>query len=149
MKLTSLIPPQYRILALVLALVLAIGVACGAGFWSAWAWRSALSDVEISGIKKDLAEANQKAEKDARKIESLSDAVTSRNADILALRDSLREEKNNTTTREVIKYVQSDPDAGSCVHPDGWVRLYNTSARGVPEAGQPASRGDDPATSEP
>lgn len=122
--LSKLIPPQYRILAVVLLLG---AVAAGSG-WAGWEWRDRSCDVAEADMKRDLAEAVTKATNQARKIERMYDEVGSRNATIFELREQLRQEQGKVVTKEVIKYVSENP-GGAVQLPDGWVHAVNSSTR--------------------
>lgn len=133
-----MIPTPYKIGAAVLA-VLAFGGACG---WGGYAYRDARCVATINGMKADAAKAAQDAEADAREIERLQGEVTASAGELHQLREAARNRTAEVVVREVIRYVTSDPDAGSCELPDNWLRIKNASARGespgVPEAGRGA-----------
>lgn len=133
-----MIPTPYKIGAAVLT-VIAFGAACG---WGGYSYRDARCEATINGMLAKANEATRQAEQDAREIERLQGEVTASTGELHQLRKALRSQAAELVTKEVIRYVTSDPAAGSCELPDNWLRIKNASARGeapgVPEAGRRA-----------
>lgn len=124
---TSLIPPQHKVLAVVVVAV----VILSATFYSGWAvngWRLGL---EISRHETALAEAREKAQELARSVEARSAELAKLNGELHAARQAAEAAEARVITKRVIEYVQA-PHAGRCALPADWVRLDTASATGMP-----------------
>lgn len=111
-----------------LLLGLAVAVAAFVAGWSVNGWRMG---ERMASLERDLADARTAAATHARRVESLSAGLAARTAEIHDLRQALQDAADQVTIREVIRYVQTDPAAGSCVLPDSWLRIDARSATGA------------------
>lgn len=120
----------------------AAGVAIIASFWVGWEWRDRSADVQMSDLRRDLADANAEASESARMAERLSQERATLAAEAEALRNQEREVVTRTVTEEVIRYVQT-PAATECGPDYEFVRIHDTAAAGrVPGSADPAAEPD-------
>lgn len=117
-----------------------IASACIASAWSAYSFRDAQCAATVATMERDAHQAAREAEASAREIEALRSDITARTGEIHQLREAARQQAAEVVVKEVIRYVTSDPAAGSCDLPDSWLRIKNAAARGEP-AGVPEAAG--------
>lgn len=140
MPLLKLIPPQYRILAGVLLLAAVFAAGLGIGH----EWRDRACDLTVTEIENRALKAQQAFDQEARVVDQLRDAVTKRNTELFEARRQAETAKARVITREVIRYVTENPDAGRCDLPAEWLRIHDASAgTDLPPAAGAAGAPDD------
>jgi hypothetical protein len=119
--------PYPRLIAALIALAIAAG--------SAWYVRGMIADKAMSDFKDGL----RAQQDDQRALKAKVEAADTQNtaASTARIDTAVAEQQKEIqyVDREVIRYVRN-PDAGRCVLPTDWVRLYNQTGGlpgGVPE----------------
>lgn len=131
-----MIPTPYKIGGAVLGVV-AFAAAC---FWGGYSYRDARCIATINAMVAGAEQAARSAEAGAREIERLQGEVTDAVSKLHQLREDAKNKAAEVVEREVIRYVTSDPAAGSCELPGNWLRIKNAAARGeAPEVPDAAS----------
>lgn len=132
----KLIPPQYRMLAVIAGVgILAIGSYAAGWAVNGWKWEAKYDKREAN-----LAVAHAEAVEAARAEERASAAITVTVGDTHAEKEAEIKVVERVVTKKVIEYVQA-PYAGKCDLPVSWVRLDTLSAVGTAaEAGKPAAQ---------
>lgn len=118
----------------ILALVLAFLVG-----WQVQAWRHRAT---IADMRTAQAEAVADAQRKSRKTEAASQsAVAKIGTRTQAAQDQVRV-VTKIVEKEVIKYADKNPSAGSCWLTYGWLRPHDTAAGGMPQDSSAASKPD-------
>lgn len=107
-----------------------IAALCSASAWLGYSYRDARCAATVATMERDAHQAVRQAEASAREIEALRSDITARTGEIHQLREAARQQAADVVVKEVIRYVTSDPAAGSCDLPDSWLRIKNAAARG-------------------
>jgi len=120
-------------------------IVCAAAFaagWTASEWRSSAEISELQRMwQAESVEAHEKANAWRQSAQNHSDRAGALLADL----EAERKKNAKIITKRVVEYVQS-PDAGQCVMPDGWVRIHDAAAAGVPKDTETASSSNENAS---
>ena len=102
-----------------------------AAFWAGFEWRDRSADLDLAELEADYNQAVL----DAKDVAAAKELEMRRRSEAIGQRDAarraLRDAQSETTTKEVIRYVQGN-SSGGCNLPGEWVRIHDQSAR-MPE----------------
>lgn len=117
-----------------------VALLCVLSWWAGWEWRDRSADLTVAERDRDDAKAVGEAVTEARTEDLASQAGTSPVEQQRVEQQAQVQTEFKYITREVIRYVQSNPSPAGCGLSADGLRIWRASS-----AGQAATEPDDPA----
>ena len=104
------------------------GVALLAALATGWIARGHLADADISKLQLEYAETKNQNYKQIASYQEKLSAELKKHDELNALLKKQQAENNRVIEKEVIRYVEKNANANSCLLPVRWVQLHNDAA---------------------